>query len=285
MQDNPNLISIIIPCYNDANYIEQSIQSALDQTYVNKEIIVVDDGSNEKTKAVLKRLESKIDFLITQENKGVSAARNRGIEAAKGEFILVLDSDDFFEVTFCEKATKVFLKNPEIKIVTCYSKWFDSRAYVTFKPEGGKIKDILISNVAMGSSMLRKKDWQLVGGYDEKMMGGYEDWEFYLRLLKSGGKVEVIPEILFNYRNKKNSRNKKANMAKYDILGYIYAKHEVLYKEYFSYFISEWLDSVKKSEAFKQQVMESFDYKLGNKLLKPLRFLGFLKKTNSKGRS
>ena len=71
-----SLISIIIPCYNDAQYIEQSVQSALDQTYPYKEIIVVDDGSNVETKAVLKQLEPKITHLITQENQGQSTARS-----------------------------------------------------------------------------------------------------------------------------------------------------------------------------------------------------------------
>lgn len=286
MQENSYLISIIIPCFNDADYIEQSIQSALDQTYKNKEIIVVDDGSNEKTKAVLKRLEAKIDFLITQENKGVSAARNRGIEASKGEYILVLDSDDYFESTFCEKAVKILNKKTNIKLVTCFARWFWSdQGYQIYKPEGGEVKNFLLTNAAIGNSIFRKFDFIKNGSYDEEMLTGYEDWEFYLRLLKSGGIAEVIPEVLFNYRIKKNSRNKKANMARYDILGYIYAKHEVLYKKYFSYFIIEWLDSVKKSEAFKQQVMDSLDYKLGNKLLKPLRFLGLLKRKKSKERS
>ena len=95
-------------------------------------------------------------MLITQENQGVSAARNKGVEASTGEYILILDSDDFFEVTFCEKAIKVFLTDPDVKIVTCYSKWFDDRTHIIFKPEGGTIKDILIGNVAMGSSMFKK---------------------------------------------------------------------------------------------------------------------------------
>ncbi len=275
-----NKISIIISCYNDHDYIEKAVQSAWDQTYENKEIIVVDDGSNEETKAVLKKLESKLDLLITQKNKGVSAARNAGIEVATGEYILVLDSDDYFEPEFCKKAIKIFINKPDTKIVTCYSNWFNEKARKIFKPEGGTIKDILISNVAMGSSMFRKHDWQSVGGYDYKMVRGYEDWEFYLRLLKSDGKAEVIPEVLFNYRNKKNSRNKNANIVKYDILEFIYNKHANIYKEHFDFFIHEWLKSIKKSEAFKQQVMDSLDYKIGHKLLKPFRLMGFFKMKN-----
>ncbi len=271
-------ISIVIACYNDHEYIEQALQSAFDQTYENKETIVVDDGSNAKTKAFLKKLESKLDFLITQNNKGVSAARNKGIEAATGKYILILDSDDFFEVTFCEKAIQIFQNNPLIKIVTCYANWFSLNGNsVTFKPEGGKLENFLINNGAL-SVMFKKSDFLAVGGYDKNMVSGYEDWELYLRLLKNGGKAEVIPEILFNYRNKKNSRNKKANIVKYDILEYIYNKHADIYKEHFDIFIHEWLNSIRKSEAFKQQVMDSLDYKIGNKLLKPFRLRGFFKK-------
>jgi glycosyltransferase involved in cell wall biosynthesis len=277
MQD-PKLLSIIIPCYNDAEYIEQSVKSALDQTYNNKEIIVVDDGSNQKTKEVLNKLETKIDLLITQKNQGVSAARNRGIAEAKGEYILVLDSDDFFDPSFSEKAVKILDNKNTTTLVTCFARWFwNAQDYRIYKPKGGKVKDFLLSNAAIGNSIFRKFEFKKIGGYDEEMLKGYEDWEFYLRLLQSGGNAEVIPEVLFNYRIKENSRNKKANLIKYDLLRYIYIKHEDLYKEYFSYFILEWLDSVRNSEAFKQQVMDSLDYKIGNKLLKPLRKLGFFK--------
>ncbi len=273
-------VSIIIACYNDAEYVSQSINSAYNQNWDNKEIIVIDDGSNKETKEVLASLNSKIDLLITQKNMGVSAARNNGIEGSIGKYILILDSDDFFEPTFCEKAIQVFQNNSDIKIVTCYSKWFDNLNHLIFKTKGGYLKDILISNIAMGSSMFLKKDWQLVGGYDQSMLEGYEDWEFYLRLLKSGGKAEAIPEVLFNYRNKKNSRNKKANKNRYKLLQYIYLKHSDVYKKHFSFFIQEWLENVSKSEAYKQHVMDSLDYKVGNKILKPFRLLGFFKIKN-----
>jgi glycosyltransferase involved in cell wall biosynthesis len=274
-------ISIVIACYNDHQYINQAVSSALNQTYENKEIIVVDDGSNAKTKAVLKDLESNLDLLIKQENRGVSAARNVGIEAATGEFILILDSDDFYEETFCEKAVQIFRTNPSIKIVSCYANWFSLNGEtLKFQPEGGKLKNFLINSAAL-SVMIRRSEVLAIGGYDENMHGGYEDWELYLRLLKSGGKAEVIPEFLFNYRNKKNSRNKKANRKKYEILEYIYKKHADIYKEHFDFFIHEWLKSIRKSEAFKQQVMDSLDYKIGNKLLKPFRFIGLFQRKNN----
>lgn len=275
----PQKVSIVIPCYNDKEYVVQAIDYARNESWMNKEVIVVDDGSNSQTKKILEEYRGKVDHLIIQKNKGTSAARNIGIETATGDYILVLDSDDYFEPAFCTKAIDVFQKHLDCKIVTCYSRWFaDDKNFKLYKPKGGYLKDVLIDNIAMGSSMFRKKDWAQIGGYDEKMTIGFEDWEFYLRLLSTGGYAHVIPEILFHYRSRPHSRNRRANKIKYDILKYIYLKHEDLYKENFAYFIGEWLKRVKRSEEYKQQVMDSLDYKIGAKILKPLRYLGLFSK-------
>ena len=273
-------LSIVIACYNDQEYLAESVESAYAQKWENKEIILVDDGSNPATKAVIQNLTSKIDKLITQENKGVSAARNKGISVAAGEYILILDSDDYFEPDFSKKAIEILENNPFVKLVSCYATWFNTQSSKIFKPPGGLLTDFLIKNCVL-SVLYRKNDFLKINGYDENMKQGYEDWEFYIRLLQNGGEAKVIPEVLFNYRNKPASRNKKANLKKYELLEYIYLKHQELYKEHFPYFITEWLDSVKKSEAFKQQVMDSPDYKIGYNLLRPFRYLGFFKKNKS----
>ena len=272
-------ISIIIPCYNDAEYIETAIDSAIKQSWSNKEIIVIDDGSNTQTKAVLKKLEHKIDILVSQENKGVSAARNNGINEASGNYILTLDSDDYFEPRFCEKAMQVFKNKPGVKVVTCYAKWFKSAAnFSLYKPEGGELENYLISNSALGNCLMKKTDIQNCGGYDEDLKDGYEDWELFIRIHKNGGFTHVIPEVLFSYRIRKDSRSVMAETKKYELLKYIYLKHTDLYKTYFEFFITEWLDSVKKSEAFKQKVMRGPEYKIGYHLLRPFRALGYFKK-------
>ena len=111
--DKTKLVSIIIPCYNDWQFVEQAVDSVLKQTYSNIEIIVVDDGSDSETKTVLKRIEPKITKLIAQENQGQSVARNVGIQESKGQYILTLDSDDFFETTsysFKDRIRAIFKK-------------------------------------------------------------------------------------------------------------------------------------------------------------------------------
>lgn len=272
--DSSNLISIIIPCYNDAEYIEQAVLSALNQTYTNKEVIVVDDGSNAETKAVLKKLEPKITKLITQENKGQSTARNVGINEAKGEYILILDSDDFFEDTFCEKAIQVLLNNNEVKIATCEANLlFSDGSKEVYKPRGGSISNFIYSNGALGTSLFKKEDWQNCGGYDESMRKGFEDWEFFIRLLKNGGTVEIINEPLYNYRKRTNSTTSKANTIKYDLQYYIYTKHKALYVADYDNFVAKLLENASNMEKQLEKQFQKIDFQIGNKILKPFRFI------------
>jgi glycosyltransferase involved in cell wall biosynthesis len=119
-----SMLSVVIPCYNDHLYVEQAVDSALAQTWPYKEIIIVDDGSFDRTKKVLSELESDNIKIFTQKNRGVSAARNMGIQKASGKFILVLDSDDYFELNFIEKAIPIIKESSDIKIITCYARWF-----------------------------------------------------------------------------------------------------------------------------------------------------------------
>jgi hypothetical protein len=277
--ENSNLISIIIPCYNDAQYIEQAVNSALNQTYSNIEVIVVDDGSNIETKVVLKRIEPTIKKLITQENQGQSSARNTGIRAANGEYILTLDSDDFFEMSFCEKAIVLFQQNRNIKIVTCQANLiFETVKSQVFTPRGGTIVNFLYSSDALGTSMFMKKDWKFNGGYDENMIEGLEDWEFFIRLLLNGGIVEVIQEPLYNYRKRRDSTTAKANKIKYELLEYIIIKHRNIYVENFELTIKHLLNIAKKNKKDEGKRLKSIDYRLGKFLLKPLRIIKSLLK-------
>ncbi|MCZ2846230.1 MAG: glycosyltransferase, partial [Candidatus Bathyarchaeota archaeon] len=233
--DNENIkVSIVIACYNDV-LVKEAIESALDQTYSFKEIIVVNDGSSDKTSEIIENYRSVIDIIIHQENSGQSVARNNGIKKATGDLILNLDSDDYFEPTFCEKAVQRFNLDEEVKIVTCKARRFDHAGTIDiFTPKGGGLKDFLFSNSALGSSMYRKTDWETTKGYEEKLpILGFEDWEFYIQLLKKGGYAYVIPEVLFNYRIRKNSTTHRIRFQKHDMFKYIIEKHDKLYQDHF----------------------------------------------------
>ncbi|GIZ07451.1 glycosyltransferase family A protein [Flavobacterium sp. UMI-01] len=270
--ENNSLISIVIPCYNDAQYIEQAVASALNQTYPYKEVIVVDDGSNAETKAVLKKLEPTITKLITQENQGQSTARNVGIKAAKGEFIVTLDSDDFFAPTFCEKAVPVLLNDISIKIVTCQANLlFEDGSTYIFTPRGGNIDNFLYSSDALGTSLFKKKDWEACSGYDERMTLGLEDWEFFIRLLKEGGSVYVIQEPLYNYRKRRISTTRRANKIKYELIEYIMLKNRNLYIQNFDASVKYLLFLAEQNKKNELKRLSTIDYKLGSFILFPFR--------------
>jgi glycosyltransferase involved in cell wall biosynthesis len=272
--ENNDLISIVIPCYNDWQFVEQAVTSALNQTYSNKEVIVVDDGSNIETKEILKKIEPTITKLITQENQGQSKARNVGIEASKGYYILVLDSDDYFESTFCEKAIEVFLNQSDVKLVTCQANLlFEDGSSRIFTPKGGAIADFINSNNALATSLFRKEDWDTCGKYDESMRQGFEDWEFFIRILKNGGNAEVIKAPLYNYRKRSNTTTLRANKIKYQLLSYIYIKHTELYVSHFENLIKHLLYNIEQEEKEKIKNTLRLEFRIGKAILRPVRFI------------
>ena len=268
----PLKISIVISCYNDNN-VEVAINSALKQTYSNREIIVVDDGSNEEIKLLLKKLEPKIDLLITQFNQGQSVARNKGIEKATGDIILSLDSDDYFEPQFCEKALEIFNDNQDVKIVTCRARRFNSEGDIDiFTPLGGTLKNFLFSNSALGSAMYRKSDWEICGGYEQNLpILGFEDWEFYIRLLKNGGYTHVIPEVLFHYQVRQNSTTDRIRDLKHKKFQEIILKHRDLYKENFEAMVKDLFIRIHREQKEKNKILSQLDFRLGKKILNPVR--------------
>lgn len=271
--DFPKL-SVVIACYND-RFVSRAIESAKNLDYSNKEIIVIDDGSDAETKAVIASSVNDIDLLIEQENRGQSIARNAGIAKANGEYILNLDSDDHFESSFARKAIEKFETDGSVKIVTCKARRFDQNGTIDiFTPKGGEIESFLFSNSALGSSMFRKKDWEACGGYEEELpILGFEDWEFYIQLLKDGGYAHVIPEVLFHYHVRAGNTTSRIKHEKQDKFREIILKHPELYKENFEVLVQDLFSRIKHSEFQKHKIKGSLDFKTGKFILKPLRHL------------
>ncbi len=267
-------ISIIIACYNDPDVVV-AVKSAYNQTYHHKEIIVVNDGSSIQTDNAIKSVQKFIDIVITQENQGQSIARNNGIKKANGDYILNWDSDDFFEPSFCEKAIKHFQEDDNIKIVSCYARRFNAKGKIDdFIPKGGDISSFLFSNAALGSAMFLKKDWLECGGYEEKLpILGFEDWEFYIQLLKNGGYAYIIPEVLFNYQVRHGSTTQRIKTFKEEKFKVIINKHNELYKKNFEKLIDILFEKVARERNETLRKENSYNYKLGLFILKPLRFL------------
>lgn len=271
---NSPLISVIIACYNDAIYIQKAIDSVRNQSYFNIELIIVDDGSNIATKKKLGALGKSIDHLITQENLGVSHARNKGILAANGAYIFILDSDDYIDTDYLEVALERILSDSEIKIVSCHAQKFINTTFLdVLKPTGGTAKDFLLTNCALGGSMYRKMDLIDIGGYDEKMVNGYEDWELNLNILAKGGYAFIIEEPKYYYRSKTSSRNSMAQINHFDLMYYIYQKHIDLVKAHLPMVLERLFFKLNKESRQKELLRTSKEYRLASAFLSPLRYL------------
>lgn len=272
-----NKISIIVPCYNQAQFLDEALQSVLDQTYLDWECIIVNDGSPDHTEEVAQKWVTKDARFVylKKENGGLSSARNAGISKAVGEFILTLDADDKYEATFIEKALKVILSDKNIGVVSSWEiRFVDDKRFGERHPNGGSVKDFLFSNAAIGTSLFRKKCWETVGGYDENMKRGYEDWEFYIRVCKSGWTVHIIEEILFFYRQHSISmRTVAVNNYDAEIKKYIYSKHKELYKEHYDTLIENFMYIIDFEKKERAKIYTKIDYRLGAAILKPFRIV------------
>ncbi|MCM8569207.1 glycosyltransferase [Gramella jeungdoensis] len=267
-------VSIIIACYNDPD-IATAINSAYEQEYKDREIIVVDDGSNSIIKSIIEANSNKIDILLSQENKGQAMARNSGIEKSSGKFILNHDSDDFFEKSFCSKAVEVFNKEKDVKIVTSKIKRFkkDGNNDIIV-PEGGSYENFLFSNGAPGSSMFLRSEWERVSGYEEILpILGFEDWELYLNMLKDGGRAYVIDEVLFHYQVREGSTTQLIKNEKDEKFRHIILKHRDLYSssDHFASLVNTLFKRVEKNKAAQGRILDRPEYRLGKLFLKPMR--------------
>lgn len=198
MEITQPLISVVIPCYNAHKYIGQTLDSVRAQTYRNIEIVVVDDGSSDPiTIDYLDQLAKSIS-VVRQANQGLPAARNAGFRAAIGEYVLPLDADDWLEQDAIKLLLTALQDNPQAAFAFAHMRMEGEGEGILAKQYN--FFEQLFLNQLPYCLLLRKAAWQQVGGYDESMRDGYEDWEFNIRLGKEALHGVVVPAPLFHYR-------------------------------------------------------------------------------------
>lgn len=273
MNSRTSNVTVIIPCYNDGQYIMEALQSLYNQTLLPEKIIIVDDGSNAVTKKILAGIKHPLVLIVYQENKGVSAARNHAISLAQTTYIVNLDADDYFEPTFIEKAVQVLNNNNQVVAVSSYCRTFKDNIIIEIiQPLGGELKDFIVINNARACSMFRKQCWDAVGGFDEKMQGGYEDWEFWIAVLKQGGAIYILKEVLSHYRIKNVSRDKKA-LQNHDLelRQYIFLKHKEVYEAHLDFYVYQLLRQNSFLRNSIHKAKNSIDFTIGKIILSPFR--------------
>ena len=232
-----DIVSVIVPVYNSVQYVDETINSIVNQSYHNLEIVLIDDGSADgsgKICDIWKFKDNRIKVIHTSNN-GPSKARNIGIENSNGKYILPVDSDDLINPKYIEKAVNSMARNDDIGLAYCQAEFFGAETGRWDLPTFS-IREMLITNCIFSTALFLKSDWAKVGGYSEEMKYGFEDYDFWLSLISIGIKVYQIPEILFYYRKHSGSRTElfKADSVHEQETRLIkYYRHKNLYLQYY----------------------------------------------------
>ena len=273
MSDQSSLVSIIVPCYMQAEYLAETLDSVLSQTYPNWECIIVNDGSRDNTEEVASKYvqkDARFKYLY-KENGGLADARNFGILHSCGVYILPLDSDDRIGPTYIEKAMNVFDKNPETKLVYCQAELFGIETGLWNLPKYS-YQQLLRFNHIFCSCIYRRKDYDKTEGYNTNMLYGYEDWDFLLSLLSLGDIVYQIEESLFFYRTKKVSMITKLTSNHSQMILQMMLNHADLYKDSMDLMVNYWAEDIDYKEECRK-IRSSYAYRLGKFLLRPFSFI------------
>lgn len=262
-----HLISVIVPCYNQAKYLDECLQSVFNQTYQNWECFVVNDGSSDHTEEVALEWTQKDSRFIylKKENGGVASARNLGIEKAKGEWILPLDGDDKISPTYLSKGVEKI--NEGMEIVYSNAKYF-GELNEDWVLEEYDFRKLLINNLIFCPAIFKKSSIR----FDENMIYGLEDWEFWINHITTNHVTKIYKLNSFDlfYRIKKGSRNEIVNNNVTKLVkmkNYVYNKHLDLYIKYYG----DYFTICRENERFKKEIkdyLNSSRYIYVNKILK-----------------
>jgi GT2 family glycosyltransferase len=222
------ILSVIIPCYNYGRFILETLQSLQSQTFKDFEIIVVDDGSNEElTLKVLHDLRNGGMNVLREEKLNVASALNLGIREARGRYVCCLAADDIIEPAYFEKSLCLLESNLGVAFAYSLVKTFgDDKG--TWFTEPFDLRLLLEYNYICAAAVFRRSIWEAVGGFDQSM-GGYEDWDFWIKVGKTGFRGRLIPEILFNYRRHGTTLNLRSDRKYKKLIDHIRANHDDVY--------------------------------------------------------
>jgi glycosyltransferase involved in cell wall biosynthesis len=227
---NP-LVSIVISCYNRKDFIAETLNSCLAQTFKDFEIVIVDDGSTDDSLSVINSYTTipNVTF-IRQQNGGPGSARNRGILNAKGKYIVTLDSDDMLREDHLQLMVDS-MGDREDLIVTSWLRLLRNNGSIENAPWAHvptSYKDAITRNFCICCSMFSKTAWQNINGFDEnRVLISREDWDFWIRLYQSGCEVKVIEDYLLLYRIHDNSLSTGSSLKIQEAENYLRSKHTI----------------------------------------------------------
>lgn len=232
------LVSILIPSYNSEKWLEETIQSALSQTWPKKEVIIVDDGSSDHSLAVAKKYESKSVKVISQENMGAAAARDKALEFAQGDYIQWLDADDLLAPDKIENQLRAVDTNKDSRILltSSWAPFYYRHKCAKFKPDNLwrdldpvewliiKFNETLWMNPAVW--LISRKLTELAGPWDIRTAPD-DDGEYICRVIVNSEKIKFVPKAKSYYR-KSNPQSLSRDPSEKALEGVLFSKRQCI---------------------------------------------------------
>lgn len=273
------LVSIIVPCYNQAEYLPDALDSVISQTYINWECIIVNDGSTDNSEQIALQYckKNKRFKYIKQGNHGLAQTRNNGIKESTGVYILPLDADDKIGEKYVELAVSRFIEHPETSLVYCKAELFGITNRPWTLPEY-RFSEIIWENSIFCTAMYKRSDYNKTVGYNPNMKYGYEDWDFWLSLLNEKSIVYQINDTLFFYRQKNSSMTTATSIKKKELYKILIDNHINLYLPYLNNLIEykNGYDELKVAYGLLSNIMSSNEYRIGTMIAKRFKLIGKL---------
>jgi glycosyltransferase involved in cell wall biosynthesis len=230
----PPAVSVIIPCYQQAEYLGAAVESVVAQTFSDWEIVIVDDGSRDATAAVAEKLivdhPDRRIRLVRQPNEGLPEARNSGIAASVGRYILPLDADDLLMPEMLARTVGLLESDPTVAVAYTDQLQFGAASRIV-RTEDWDTDVQRRRNLFPATALFRREVWTAVGGYNPNMRDGYEDWDFWISVAERGFTGRRIPELLLGYRIQENSRSVRARERHRELVAQIHANHPDWYRD------------------------------------------------------
>jgi glycosyltransferase involved in cell wall biosynthesis len=222
-------VSIIIPYYNTGMYLQEALDSisAFKNHPVYKcEVIIVNDGSTDAASlALLSSIQDQGYIIINQQNKGAAAARNAGMLASTGNYLLFLDSDNKLRDVFINKGVPI-LQNEDADIVYGKAKFFGASGDELFRQDVFHLPTLMARNYIDACCLFKRKVYETIGGMDEAKVLNQEDWEYWIRAGVAGFKFRFVDEFFYDYRVHEKSTTNSINDETY------HAAREYVYRKY-----------------------------------------------------
>jgi glycosyltransferase involved in cell wall biosynthesis/peptidoglycan/xylan/chitin deacetylase (PgdA/CDA1 family)/SAM-dependent methyltransferase len=228
-------VSVVIPCHNLGAYVDQAVQSVLDQTYPDFEIVLIDDGSTDPaTRHLFTSYRRPHTRILRTENQGLAKTRNLGVREAAGRYVSFLDADDLLVPTFLEKTVALLESDSSLAFASCWLEGFGESQFL-WTPSTCDFPHLLAEDTVCTAALTRREALVAAGGFDPDMpMPGYEDWDLAISLVERGFVGRIVPEVLFRYRIRGGSMSESCtspeNHAR--LLRWIVRKHADTYRRH-----------------------------------------------------